>query len=61
MNYLSHKDPRDINGNFPYISNCTMNNLIKKKYNIKSEAEFKRFLQNNPTAVQDMIEDLKDN
>lgn len=56
MNYLSHKDVRDINGYFPFMSNCSMNNLIKKKYNIKSEAEYKKFLQKNPNIIEHFME-----
>ena len=56
MNFLTHRDNRDLNGNLAYVQNCDLNARIKKDYNLKSELEYKIFLQNNPGIVLKYME-----
>lgn len=34
-----------------YMSNATMNNLLKKKYDIKDNMEYKEYIQKNGDAM----------
>jgi serine phosphatase RsbU (regulator of sigma subunit) len=34
-----------------YMSNATMNNLLKKKYDIKDNMEYKEYIQKNGEAM----------
>ena len=51
MNFITHRDNRDLNGSLAYVQNCDLNARIKKKYNLKTELEYKLFLQKNPEIV----------
>lgn len=60
MNFLAGKDNRDLNGSLSYVQNCDLNTRIKKKYGIKSELEYKLFLQKNKDIVIKFLEENVD-
>jgi hypothetical protein len=38
-----------------FSSNCALNSEIQRQFNIKSEGEYRMFLQNNPEKVQAFV------
>jgi len=63
MNFLNPQRSQDILGRAGYLPNDTLNDMIKEKYGIKTEAEYRRFLQKNPEIFNQMfkVKDLYNN
>ena len=55
MNFLNPQRAQDILGRAGYLPNDTLNDMIKEKYGIKNEAEYRRFLQKNPEIFNQMF------
>lgn len=63
MNFLNPQRAQDILGRAGYLPNDTLNDMIKEKYGITTEAEYRRFLQKNPEIFNQMfkVKDLYKN
>lgn len=55
INFLNPQKDYDILGMLKYVNNQSLNDYIKRKFNLKSEYEYRMWLQQSPSIYEHLF------